>query len=187
MLTQIRSVFSLSKSQQGYVVAYGAVIFSSVFLTMLVMAGVQGEAAVPVEPSNYAAWIMLSGAVAGAVAMIAARGWFGMAGALGHGRAVVGGFAVTVIGAVVAGMMVAPVQGAFYAPVMLATVFVERPIFALLWAAVLGVAHVAMLPRYRHQDLLKDLGTDYVEEQPTSKYATSQLSSLTRANLYHER
>lgn len=187
MFARSRAVMSLSKSQQGYVVAYTSVIFASVFLTMLVMAGVEGAAAVPAEPSNYAGWIMFSGAVAGAVAMIAARGWFGMAGALGHARAVVGGFAVTVIGAVVAGMMIAPIHGAFYAPVMLATELVERPVFAILWAAVIGVTHYAMLPRYRHRDLLGSLGNDFAEAGPTRRYAKSELSALTRANLYRER
>ncbi len=187
MFERLKALISLSKSQQGYLIAYMVVVFASILLSMMVMAGVEGAAAVPVEASNYAAWIMVSGGAAGAVALFCARGWFGVSGALGHARAVVGGLALTLVGAVVAGMLISPVQGAFFAPVMVATEFADRPIIGILWAAAIGVAHYAMLPRYRHQDLLDNLGVDPFEELPHDRFATSELSSLTRVNLYNQR
>lgn len=153
--------------------AYLAVILVSIFITMVVMAGVQGEFAIPAEPSRYTAWTVFSGAFGGAVALFAGRGWLGLPGGLGFVRAIVGSLAVAVVGAAFAGALIYPIYGAFYAPVMMMTEFVERPVFAALWVAVLLGAHYLLMPRAKDREAI-DL-------------AASQLSSLTQAQLYRRK
>jgi len=150
------------------------VVLVSIFITMIVMAGVEGEAAIPSEPSRYAAWTVFSGAFGGAVALYAGRGWLGLPGALGFTRAVVGSFAVALIGASIAGALILPIYGAFYAPIMMMTEFVERPVIAALWLAVLLAAHYMLMPRSEMT----------AAQKRAAGLSDSELSPLTQAQFY---
>lgn len=70
--------------------AYLAIVIMSIAVTIFVMAGVEGEAAIPAEPSLYAVWTIAAGAIGGAASLYAARGWLGLSGGIGYARAVVG-------------------------------------------------------------------------------------------------
>jgi hypothetical protein len=154
--------------------AYLAVVLVSIFMTMIVMAGVEGEAAIPAEPSRYAAWTVFSGAIGGAVALYAGRGWLGLPSALGLARAIVGSLAVALIGASIAGALILPIYGAFYAPIMMATEFVERPVIAALWLAVLLAAHFMLMPRLKTS----------AKQTADSQLSASELSALTLAQFH---
>jgi hypothetical protein len=177
MYARLENSKNTNTARKSPVGAYLSVMLVSIFITMIVMAGVEGEAAIPAEPSGYAAWTVFSGAFGGAVALYTGRGWLGLPGALGLTRAVVGSLAVALIGASIAGALILPIYGAFYAPVMMMTEFVERPVIAALWIAVLLAAHYMLMPRSR-------VPATQVE---SSRFSDSGLSSLTQAQLYHRK
>jgi hypothetical protein len=174
MYARLDSSENTYKASRSPVGAYLAVVLVSIFITMIVMAGVEGEAAIPSEPSRYAAWTVFSGAFGGAVALYAGRGWLGLPGALGFTRAVVGSFAVALIGASIAGALILPIYGAFYAPIMMMTEFVERPVIAALWLAVLLAAHYMLMPR---SELT-------AAQKRAAGLSDSELSPLTQAQFY---
>jgi hypothetical protein len=165
-------------SRKSSLGAYLAAILMSVVLTAVIMAGVEGEAAIPAEPSLYTGWTMLAGAIGGGLAFFAAKGWFGQTGLMGATRAVVGSIAVALMGAVIVGLLILPAMGAFYAPVMLVTEFLARPILAAVWFAVLLGAHYLMTPDQK--------AMAWEAENASTRTVSSQLSSLTRANLYRK-
>ena len=159
--------------------AYAAIVVMSVIVTMFVMAGVEGAAAIPAEPSLYAIWTVVAGAIGGAAALYAARGWLGLSGGIGYARALVGSLAAALIGAVVVGILIMPVYGGIYGPVLLITAFVANPVIAVIWVAVYFCAHYLMLQRSNALDI------EYRASE--TRFASAELSSLTQAQLYHRK
>ncbi len=178
MMARLRSTFQLSKGEKAYAVAYAIVMSVAAGLTVYVMAGVEGDAALPVEASFYSIWTVIAGIIGGALALYAARGWLGLAGILGWVRALVGGTAAALIAAVIAGSLIMPLYGTFYAPVMLATEFIEVPLLAIGWYAAIFGAHYLMTA------LNEERTWGYVEEEISTELS-SPLSSVSRINLYH--
>ena len=178
MMARLKSTFQLSRGEKAYAIAYAIVMSVAAGLTVFVMAGVEGDAALPVEASFYSIWTVIAGIIGGALALYAARGWLGLAGVLGWVRALVGGTAAALIAAVIAGSLIMPLYGTFYAPVMLATEFVQMPILAFGWYAAIFGAHYLMTA------LNEERTWGYVEEE-VSNDLTTQLSSVSRINLYH--
>ncbi|MGJ8623286.1 MAG: hypothetical protein ACSHW1_10940 [Yoonia sp.] len=170
----------ISNNKTRQIGAFLIVILMSVLTTIIVMAGVQGEAAIPAEPSLYTGWTVIAGAIGGGTAAYAARGWLGAGGLLGHSRAVLGMLAITFLAAVITGGLIFQIKGAFYAPVLLTTAFLARPILAVLWFGGLFAAHMLM----RNGRILA-FGQD--GHDPEIVYASSQLSPLTQAQLYDRR
>lgn len=179
MLERLRSSFRLSRGEKAYALAYSIVMSVSAGLTVFVMAGVEGDAALPVEASFYSVWTVIAGVIGGAFALYAARGWLGLPGVFGWIRAAVGGMAAALIASVIAGTLIMPLYGTFYAPVMLATEFMQLPILAAGWFAAIFGAHYLMTA------LKEERSWEYVEEEVTTTQLTSQLSPLSRVNLYH--
>lgn len=179
MLARIRSIFHLSRGERAYALAYGIVMSVAAGLTVYVMAGVEGVAVLPVDPAFYSIWTVIAGVLGGAFALYAARGWLGLRGVLGWIRAAIGGMAAALIASVIAGSLIMPLYGTFYAPVMLATKFMELPILAAGWFAAIFVAHYLMTA------LKEERSWEYVEEEGTPTELTSGLSPLSRVNLYH--
>ncbi|WP_090206326.1 hypothetical protein [Yoonia litorea] len=172
----------MSKGEKAYAVAYAIVVSVAAGLTMYVMAGVESVDALPAGQSFYSVWTLISGVIGGALALYAARGWLGERGTFGWMRALVGGTAAALIAAVIAGTLISPVYGTFYAPVMLATEFMENPTIGLGWYAAILVAHHLMSSlRYEGETW------DYPAQDDEPHEVTSPLSSLSRANLYHQR
>jgi hypothetical protein len=166
-----------SKNRKALVSAYLAVVTMSVAVTITVMAGIEGRGAVPAEPSLYAVWTIVAGAIGGGVSLFAARGWLGQSGAMGYARAFVGCLVATLTGAVMAGVLIMPVYGAIYAPVFLITEFTESPPLAIIWVAVYLGVHYLMVPQAPQQ-------TNEYQASKT-RFANPGLSPLTRAQLYH--
>ena len=137
MFARLKETFYLTKAERSFAMASAAIIAMAAGLSVLVMSGVEGEAAIRADTSFYHYWVIFSGAVSAGVALFAARGWLGHVGAMGIARALVGSTAVALLSAIIAGTLIAPVYGTFYAPVLLATVFVSQPILAALWYAIL--------------------------------------------------
>lgn len=178
MIARLKSTFHLSKGEKEYLAAYAVIMGVSAGLTIYVMAGVDGEAALPDEASLYSVWTVIAGLLGGGLALYAARGWLGRPGVLGWARAFVGGIAAALIAAIIAGSLIMPLYGTFYAPVMLATEFVEMPVLAFGWFAAIFGAHYLMTA-------LTEERTLGFAEGEVSNDLTAPLSSLSRVNFYH--
>ena len=178
-MTRLRSVFQLSKGEKAYALAYAIVVSVAAGLTVFVMAGVEGDTAIPVSSSFYSVWTIIAGVIGGALALYAARGWLGLPGAFGWVRALVGATAAALIAAVIAGTLIMPIYGTFYAPVMLATEFVAMPLFAVGWFGIMFIAHALMTI------LGKERSWDSISASDIDRELSSGLSSLSRVNLYH--
>jgi hypothetical protein len=167
----------LTKGEKAFVLAYGAVIAMTAGITLLIMSGVEGANAIPTDPSFYTFWIIFAGALSGGASLYAAHGWMGQPGGFGLARAMVGSLAVAFVAALIAGTMILPIYGTFYAPVMLITEFIDKPWLALAWFVVLMGAHYMMTIILEERALGYGRGADH--------RATSQLSKLSQAQLYH--
>ena len=179
MYARERTSKVLANNRTTRMSAYASIVIMSVAVTIFVMAGVEGEAAIPAEPSLYAVWTIVAGAIGGATSLYAARGWLGLSGGIGYARAVVGSLAAALIGAVVVGLLILPVYGGIYAPVLMISEFVAKPLLAVVWVAVYVGAHYLMLQRSTALD------TEYKASE--THFASAELSSLTQAQLYRRR
>ena len=159
--------------------AYLAIVIMSIAVTIFVMAGVEGQTAIPAEPSLYAIWTIAAGAIGGAASLYAARGWLGLSGGIGYARAVVGSLAAALIGAAIVGILIMPVYGGIYAPVLLISEFVAKPLLAVVWVGVYVGAHYLMLQRSNALD------SEYKASE--TRFASAELSSLTQAQLYRRK
>lgn len=166
----------ISKGEKAYTLAFAAVIAVTAGITIFVMSGIEGSQIVPVMASNYTLWIVCAGALSGFFALFAARGWLGGIGVLGWIRAIVGSTAAALIASVIAGTLIMPIDGTFYAPVVVASEFVAHPWLALAWYGVMIGAHLLM------QILAEERAWGFSHD---SRPVSSQLSTLTRAQLYH--
>lgn len=169
----------LAKNRMARVIAVAAIIIMSVAVTIFVMARVEGEAAIPAEPSLYAIWTIVAGVIGGALSLFAARGWLGLSGGLGYARAVVGSLAAALIGAVVVGILILPFYGGIYGPVLLISAFAANPLLAVVWVGVYVGAHYTMLQRSTALD------TGYQSSE--AGIASSGLSPLTQAQFYRSK
>jgi hypothetical protein len=179
MYARQQSAKVLGSNRGARLGVYAAIIVMSVIITIFVMAGVEGQAAIPAEPSLYAIWTVAAGAIGGASALYAARGWLGLSGAIGYARALVGSLAAALIGAVIAGVLIMPVYGGIYGPVLLITAVVANPAIAVVWIAVYFCAHYVLLQRSNALDM------EYKASE--TRFASAGLSSLTQAQLYHRK
>ncbi len=177
MLTRLKDTIYLTKAERSFAMACAAIIAMAAGLAVLVMSGVEGEAAISPGSSAYVYWITFSGAASAGIALFAARGWLGQTGAMGLARAIVGSTAVALLAAIIAGTLIAPVYGTFYAPVLVATEFVARPWLVVAWYGILLGAHYMMIAL--HEERAFGL------HRSAHRSAASQLSSLSRANLYN--
>lgn len=167
---------TLSKGQKAGFGAYLSVILVSVVMTIVVMSGVEGQAAIPAEPSLYTLWTVAAGAIGGGIAFFLARGWLGQRGAMGFARAVVGAVALSLIAAVITGALIFHVYGAFYGPVLFTTTLITHPVAAFVWIATLSGAHYMMTQRVAEEEER--------EHETAARYISAELSSLTQAQLY---
>ena len=178
MLTRLRSHFELSRGEKAFAAAFAIVMIVSGGLTVFVMAGVNRDMGAAVGSLPLSGWTVLAGAIGGALALYAARGWLGSLGVLGWLRAFVGGIAAALIASVIAGTLISPLYGTFYAPVLLATQFIQLPLLAVGWfAAVFGAHHLMTI---LEQERFVGSG-----EGEISRDMTASLSALSRVNLYH--
>lgn len=167
----------ITKGEKAYVLAFAAAIAVSAGLTSFIMSGLEGPAAMPAEASAYALWIVGAGGLSGFFALFAARGYMGGAGVLGFLRAIVGSAAAGVIAAAIAGTLIMPVYGTFYAPVVVASEFAAKPWLAIAWFVVMIAAHFLMKIQ------AEERAWGYTRDT-SRRSVSSQLSSLTRAQLY---
>lgn len=179
MFGQIKDAMYLTKGEKAFILAYGAVMAVTAGITILIMSGVEGRGALPTEPSFYTLWVIAAGALSGGIGLFVARGWMGRSGALGLGRALVGCVAIAFVASVVAGTLIQPLNGTFYAPVLLLTEFIDKIWLAVAWIAVVLGAHHLMTV------LADERALGYGRAAKAT--AVSQLSSLSRAQLYHRK
>ncbi|MBQ1202866.1 MAG: hypothetical protein IIX61_03535, partial [Loktanella sp.] len=79
------------------------------------------------------------------LALRIARGWFGLPGRLGWVRAFVGGFVALIVAAVIGGSLILPGYGTLYAPLMVLTAVMARPVVGLIWFAGAIGSHWAII------------------------------------------
>lgn len=177
MLRRLKETFYLTKAEKSFAMACAAIVAMAAGLSVLVMSGVDNGTAIAPGTSYYFVWVIFSGAFSASIALYAARGWLGHSGAMGLARAFIGSTAVALLSAIIAGTLISPLHGTFYAPVLLATQFVQQPWLAFMWYAILMGAHYMMIALNEE----RAFGLD----RSAQRRATSQLSSLSRVNLYH--
>ncbi|MEL6681761.1 MAG: hypothetical protein AAFQ09_03850 [Pseudomonadota bacterium] len=145
-------------------------------MTILVMSGVDGSGLVWADTAWFSQWVIFAGAVSGAISLAFARGWFGLEGKFGVIRALVGGIAVAIMAAMIAGILIDPLLGVVYGPVLLVTEFIARPWVALAWGAGMFGVHALLLDARRERELMAS---------PRGQArAVTQLSRLSQENLY---
>lgn len=176
MFTRFTEKFHLTKGEKSYALGFAAIAVLTALLTVLVMTGLDAPYKLQLGATNYTYWVILSGAVSGAVALYIARGWMGALGAFGFARALVGSVAIALVASVVAGTLTVPVGGTVYAPLVMVSAFIAKPWIAALWFAGTLGAHYLM-------SALQD-ERRYGTGRPSGRLATEELSPLSRANLY---
>ena len=180
MLDRFLKALYLTRGEKSFVLAYAAVIATTAGMSVLIMSGVDGPAAIGSEPSLYVFWVIFAGALGGGVALFAARGWMGNLGVLGFARALVGAIAVAFLASLIAGTMIYPLYGTFYAPVILLTEMIAKPWLAAAWFTILMGAHYMMIA------ITEERAFGY-GRAASHRPATSRLSTLSRAQLYHRK
>ena len=176
---RLKNLLKFSKGEKAVLLAYAAVMAMAAGFTVFVMSGIEGSAGILRTPTLYTAWVIGAGALGGGLGLFSARGCMGQPHAMGWARAIVGSTAVALIASVVAGTFILPVYGTIYAPVMLMTATLAAPWLAAMWYATVLGAHYLMISRSQ------EVALSQVNEE--KRYASYQLSSLTRANFYERK
>lgn len=179
MFGQLKESVYLTKGEKSVVLAYVAVMIASAGLTVLIVLGLDQAWANLQFASPFTWWVVLSGAVSGGIGLFAARGWMGKTNMMGIARAIIGSIVIAFVASVVAGTLIHPLDGTVFAPVLLLTTFIEKAWLALSWLAVVLGAHHLMTALADERALGYGRGAKH--------RAVSQLSSLSRAQLYHRK
>ncbi len=176
MWARLLQHFSLSRAEKATVAAYAAVVAMTAGMTILIMSGVEGDLLIWGDKSWFSYWVIFAGALSGAIGLSLARGWMGGEGFLGSLRAIVGGIAIAVMSAMIAGLLIDPLLGVVYGPVLAMTEFIDKPWLALTWFIGIAGAHALLVfaRREREDDFIR-LG---------GGRAVGQLSRLSQENLY---
>lgn len=180
MLDRFLKALYLTSGEKSFVLAYAAVTAMTAGISVLIMSDIGGPAALGSEPTFYVFWVIFSGALGGAVALFAARGWMGKTGVMGFARAFVGSIAVAFLASLIAGTMIYPLYGTFYAPVILLTEVIAKPWIAVAWFGIMMGAHYMMTAITEERALGYGRAANH-------RPATARLSTLSRAQLYHRK
>ncbi len=172
MFAQTLNKLNLTRGQKAVCAAYGAVMAVASGISLMMMSTVNGGTAIPPEPTLYDNWIVLVGGLAAGVALFVSRGWLGGRGALGVARAIVATIIVTCVTAILTGLFVAPFHGAITGPLLVLSEFAAKPFLAAAWGGVIFAAHI-LIGYWRAE-----------RDEAAHASAVSQLSALSRANLY---
>ncbi len=172
MFARLLNKLHLTRGQKANALAYGAVMAVGAGISLMIMSAMDGENAIPPEPTLFDNWIILAGGLASGLALFLSRSWLGGSGALGLARALVASVIVTFVAALIAGTLVAPFYGTLAAPFILLSEFTAVPPLAVAWFGVLIGAHT-LIGIWRDERNWGQSGS-----------AVSQLSELSQANLY---
>lgn len=179
MSARLIQYFSLTRAEKVTVVAYAAIVAMTAGMTILIMSGVQGDHLVWGDKGWFSYWVIFAGALSGVLALLLARGWMGAEGILGACRAVVGGVAIALISATIAGLLIDPLLGVVYGPILVVTEFIDKPWLAGAWMIGAAGAHVLLVvaARERQEDFIRN----------GAGRAVGQLSRLSQETLYRTR
>ncbi|WP_296425184.1 hypothetical protein [Yoonia sp.] len=166
---------TLTRGERALVMAYAMVIAMSAGITILVMSALEGENAIPPEPTFYDNWAIIAGGCAAGLAFFLARSWMGRAGVAGVVRAAFGAVIIAFAAAVIAGTLIAPFMGTIFGPFLLAAAFLAKPWLAVAWVAVAMAGHFLLVVWSGE----KTSGNSRMDQS-----AVSQLSRLSQMNLY---
>jgi len=177
MLMRLAEKFYLTKGEKSYLLGYAVIVIAAAVLAVVIMAGLQAPYTLALEASSFLYWVAIAGAISGGVSLYFANGWMGNAGMLGIARAIVGSVAITVMASVLAGTLTVPFDGTLYGPLVVLSAFIATPWIAAIWFAATFGAHYLMSTL--EEERAFGIGRE------AHRSATSQLSTLSRAQLYH--
>ncbi|MEJ8560201.1 hypothetical protein QTO30_02390 [Yoonia sp. GPGPB17] len=177
MFERLAEKFYLTRGEKAYVLGFVVIIVIAPLVALVVMAGLAAPYTLAIEPANFVYWVAISGAISAGVGLYLARGWMGNLGMMGLARAVVGSVVLTLIAAVIGGSLTVPFEGTLYAPLMVVSAFIAKPWLAAIWFAGTFGAHYLM--SVVEEERAFGIGRE------AHRSATSQLSTLSRAQLYH--
>lgn len=177
MLARLTEKMYLTKGEKSYLFGCVSVVLLTAIMTLVIMAGLDAPYTLRIELSSFVYWVAIAGAMSGGVALYLSRGWMGGAGGLGFVRAIVGSVAVAAIASIIAGTLTVPFEGTIYGPLIVLSTFIAKPLLAAVWFAGMLAAHYLMT--ILEEERAFGLGRD------AHRSATSQLSALSRAQLYH--
>ncbi|MEL7181595.1 MAG: hypothetical protein AAFN63_17495, partial [Pseudomonadota bacterium] len=153
-----------------------AIILTAPIVALVVMAGLAAPYTLAIEANNFVYWVAISGAISAGVGLYLVRGWMGHVGMIGVARAIFGSVLLTLIASVIGGTLTVPFEGALYGPLMVVSAFIAKPWLGAIWFASTFGAHYLMSAVEEERDF--GIGRE------AHRSATSQLSSLSRTNLY---
>ncbi len=176
MFERLAEKVYLTRGERSYVLGCIAIILTAPIVALVVMAGLAAPYTLAIEANNFVYWVAISGAISAGVGLYLVRGWMGHVGMIGVARAIFGSVLLTLIVSVVGGTLMVPFEGALYGPLMVVSAFVAKPWLGAIWFASTFGAHYLMSAVEEERDF--GIGRE------AHRSATSQLSSLSRTNLY---
>lgn len=138
---------NLTEGERSFLLAHLA---TAMFGACLAFSAVMrmGQGAFFTEPmSAYEVWIVLSGAIGGALGLYLNRHRMGQGGSTGAVQALGAIVLSNVTGAVICGTLALPLYGTMFGPFTLIMILVSSPLLCLIWLANQLAAHL-LLARY---------------------------------------
>lgn len=175
MFARFFEVLNWSRGQKALALAVGCVMAVSAGICLMIVAAMTDGGVLLSSSYVYELIVIVSGGLAAGIALYLVRNWMGGQGALGYARSVVAAIMVLGVMGLVAGTLVSPINGTMAGPLVVVSEFMARPLLAMGWFVVIVGSHSLMVG-WRSEQADAD--------RRASGSAISQLSSLTRQNLY---
>ncbi|GGL66969.1 hypothetical protein [Wenxinia marina] len=138
--------------ERGLLIGYLAMAATSAFVAWVVLTHIgPGRTSVPPGP-YYTAWMVLSGAIGGAVALHLVRhrlGRPGLSGVVGTGLAAVW---ATVLAGLIGGTLALPLYGTMFGPFTLFVTLAALPGLAAVWVGTFVLAHLKVRSWHAERD-----------------------------------
>ena len=143
----LRRLSNLTEGERSFVMAHVATAVLGAMLAFSAVLRMRQDAffAQPVTP--YDIWIVLSGALGGALGLYLNRHRMGQVGPAGMLKALGAIVMSNVTGAVICGTLALPLYGTMFGPFTLFVILVSSPVLCLVWLANQAGAHM-LLARY---------------------------------------
>lgn len=148
-----------------------AVVLSQMFLVQM---------SVPVQPALFGLAIGTSTSIA----LLLCRPWFGAGQLLGVGRAIIGGAVLTALTLLLSAVLSLPLIWKVFETLVFKMVIADFRLFAVIWAAAVGILHV--LCRQRRREIASIFEAELPQPAPLHQFSVLSRLSLP-ATLAHQR
>jgi hypothetical protein len=147
-----RSLTNLTEGERSFVLAHLATALfgaGAAFAAVMRM----GQGAIFAAPlTAYDLWIVLSGAIGGALGLYLNRQRIGQAGSTGLIQAFGAIVMSNVTGAVICGTLALPLYGTMFGPFTLIMILIGSPLVSLIWLANQVAAHLLLAQYHAERD-----------------------------------